>query len=125
MDNLQLEIQFVTHNRFSQYEWPMTILESDRYNRFQRGGYCVVPNDDPCTIATIVADSNQTMELDILPAIRGIKRFFKYAKVTPDCGINKTVNVRFVGFNPTPAIKQAAIMMMQTMIGLGFTYQLA
>lgn len=125
--SLKLEIHIVTHDRFSRYGWfdKMTHIESERYHRFQKGSYCVIPNDDPFAIAAIVADTNQTMEADILPAIRGIKRFLKYSKLNScTSGVESTVSVRFEGFNPSESIKQATIMMMQSLVGLGFTYKL-
>jgi len=125
---LKLEIHIVTHERFSRYGWfdQMTHTEGERYHRFQRGSYCVIPNDDPFAIAAIVADTNQTMEADILPAIRGIKRFLKYSKLNSNSSdVEDTVVVKFVGFNPTESIKQATIMMMQSVVGLGFTYRLS
>lgn len=124
----KLEIHIVTHERFSRYGWldKMTRTEGERYYRFQKGSYCVIPNDDPFAIAAIVADTDQTMESDILPAIRGIKRFLKYSRLTgATTGVDNTVIVKFEGFNPSESIKQATLMMMQSLVGQGFTYRLA
>lgn len=127
MEKLQLEIHFVTHRFFPFYGWfgHITEKEAEGYRLFKRGDAYVVPNDDPYQIVAIVDDNCQTLEGAILPAIRGVKNLFIASQLdSNDYYTKDIIKIHFVGFNPPAYIKEATIMMMESIIGLGFTYQL-
>lgn len=126
MEKLQFEIHFVTHHFFPFYGWfgRMTEKEYDGYYSFKRGDECVVPNDDPYQLVAILDDHHQTLEQDILPAIRGIKKLFVASHLdSHDYYTKDVIRVHFVGFNPSSSVKEAIRLMMQLSIGLGFKYQ--
>jgi hypothetical protein len=103
-------------------------MEEDRlrYEVFQRGDKCVIPYDDPYYIVAIVSDKNQTLDADILPAICGVKELFIDSSLDSHDPYTKSIiKVEFVGFNPSANVKATTILMLQAIVGRGFTYQLA
>ena len=127
MEKLQFEIHLVTHRFFPFYGWfgHITEKEAAGYRSFQRGDACVIPNDDPYQLVAIVDDHHHTLEKDILPAIHGIKNLFIASRLdSHDYYTKDTIKVHFVGFNPPPYIKEATVMMLASVVRLGFKYQL-
>lgn len=127
MEKLQLEVHFVTHRFFPFYNWfgSITEREAEGYRSFKQGDAYVVPNDDPYQVVAIVDNDHHTLEADILPAIRGIKNLFNTSRLdSNDYYTKDIIKIHFVGFNPPSYIKEATVMMMELIIGLGFTYQL-
>ena len=127
MEKLQLEVHFVIHRFFPFYGWfgHITEKEADGYRLFKQGDAYVVPNDDPYQIVAIVDDHRQTLNGDILPAIYGVKNLFNASRLDSNDRYTKDIiKIHFVGFNPQTYTKEATLMMMESIIGLGFTYQL-
>lgn len=127
MEKAQLEVHFVTHRFFPFYGWFGHITEEEAmgYSLFQQGDKYVVPNDDPYQIVALVDNNHHTLEGDILPAIRGVKNLFNISHLdSSDYYTKDIINIHFVGFNPKAYVKEATIVLMTSIIGLGFTYQL-
>ena len=123
----QLEVHFVTHKEFENYGWFTSLSDEEfmEYINFKKGDGVVLPNDIPYTLAAIVSDKNQDIELDIYPAVFELKKLMEESHINEDDETSKEIKILFVGWNPTSFIKEFTISLLQNMIGMGFIYKLS